>query len=79
MSFANAWGSAWGSSGSGSSETIIVDSFGLEASMEEVVFEENQGYEISMNYDEYSLDYEETVLTAEEQELLLEILLEEEV
>ena len=47
--------------------------------MEEVVFEENQGYEISMNYDEYSLDYEETVLTAEEQELLLEILLEEEV
>ena len=78
MSFANAWGSAWGASGSGTSETIVVDSFGLEVSMEQVVFEENQGYEISINYDEYSLDYEETVLTTEEKEFLLEILMEEE-
>ena len=78
MSFANAWGSSWGASGSGTTETIIVDSFGLEASMEEVVFEETQGYEISLNYDEYTLDYQETVLTAEEQEFLLEVLMEEE-
>ena len=78
MSFANAWGSAWGASGSGTSETIVVDSFGLEVSMESVVFEESPEYEISLNYDEYSLDYEETILTAEEQEFLLEILLEEE-
>lgn len=78
MSFANAWGSAWGASGSGSSETIIVDSFGLEASMEQVVFEEAPEYEISLNCDDYILNGEETVLTAEEQEYLLEILLEEE-
>lgn len=78
MSFANAWGSSWGASGSGTSETIIVDSFGLEVSMEQVVFEEAPEYDIYLNYDEYSLDYEETVLTAEEQEFLLEILLEEE-
>jgi hypothetical protein len=78
MSFANAWGSAWGASGSGASETIIVDSFGLEVSMEEVVFEEAPEYEISLNCDDYILNGEETVLTAEEQEYLLEILLEEE-
>ena len=74
MSFANAWGSAWGSSGSGSSETIIVDSFGLEISMEESIFEELQEFELNLELQEYTVTIEEGQLVfSENQTIILEV------
>lgn len=74
MSFANAWGSAWGASGSGSSETIIVDSFGLEISMEESIFEELQEFELNLELQEYTVTIEEGQLVfSEDQTIILEV------
>lgn len=74
MSFANAWGSAWGASGSGSSETIIVDSFGLEISMEESIFEELQEFELNLELQEYTVTIEEGQLVfSENQTIILEV------
>lgn len=71
MSFANAWGNSWGSSGSG--QTIIVDSFGLEVSMEETVFEEPQEFDIIMDTNELLIEQEETIIVSENQEFILEL------
>ena len=71
MSFANAWGSAWGSSGSG--QTIIIDSFGLEVSMEDTIFEEPQEFYIIMDTQELLIEQEESIIVSENQEFILEL------
>ena len=71
MSFASAWGNSWGFSGSG--QTIIVDSFGLEVSMEETVFEEPQEFDIITDTQELLIEQEETIIVSENQEFILEL------
>lgn len=71
MSFANAWGDSWGSSGS--SETIIVDSFGLDITMEEIIFEEPAQFEVYLENQEFVVEQEEHTIVSEEQEFTLEV------
>ena len=73
MSFANAWGSYWGSSGTGTSETIIVDSYGLDISMEEAIFENTTEFVIEMDMAEISLEQEDQVLSVEDSSFVLEM------
>ena len=69
----SSWGKSWGG-GTGTSETIIVDSFGLEVSMEEVVFEEPQEFEISLETIELFMDIENKEIASEEpQEFIVEL------
>ena len=68
----SSWGKSWGG-GSGSSETIIVDSFGLDVSMEEVVFEESQEFEIFLDESEYTVEQEEHIVVSEDQEFTIEL------
>lgn len=68
----SSWGKSWGG-GSGSSETIIVDSFNLEVSMEEVIFEEQQEYDIILDSQELTIEQDDQILFSEEQEFVLEL------
>ena len=68
----SSWGKSWGG-GSGSSETIIVDSFGLDVSMEEIIFEEPQEFEISLDEYEYTVEQEEHIVVSEDQEFTIEL------
>ena len=68
----SSWGKSWGG-GEGTSETIIVDSFNLEVSVEQVIFEELQEFEISMDSQEFSIEQEEQVIVSEVQEFVLEL------
>ena len=68
----SSWGKSWGG-GSGSSETIIVDSFNLEVSMEEVIFEEQQEYDIILDSQELAIEQDDQILFSEEQEFVLEL------
>lgn len=67
----SSWGKSWG--GGGTSETIIVDSFGLDISMEEVVFEESQEFEVVLDSSELSVEQEDAIIFAEEEEFTLEL------
>lgn len=64
MSFANAWGSSWGSSGS--SGTVIVDSFQLELGVEETILVETQEFGVSLDIQEYVIEIEENLLENED-------------
>jgi hypothetical protein len=68
----SSWGKSWGG-GEGTSETIIVDSFNLEVSVEQVIFEEPQEFEIIMDAQEFSIEQEEQVIVSEVQEFVLEL------
>lgn len=68
----SSWGKSWGG-GSGTSETIIVDSFSLEVSMEESVFEDQQEYEILLEPSDFTIEQEDQEITTEEQTFLLEM------
>jgi hypothetical protein len=68
----SSWGKSWGG-GEGTSETIIVDSFNLEVSVEQVIFEEPQEFEIIMDTQEFSIEQEEQVIVSEVQEFVLEL------
>ena len=67
----SSWGKSWG--GGGTSKTIIVDSFGLDISMEEVVFEESQEFEVVLDSSELSVEQEDAIIFAEEEEFTLEL------
>lgn len=64
MSFANAWGSSWGASGS--SGTVIVDSFQLELGVEETILVETQEFGVSLDIQEYVIEIEENLLENED-------------
>ena len=68
----SSWGKSWGG-GTGTSETIIVDSFGLDISMEEVVFEDSQEFEVVLDSSELSVDQDDIIIFAEEEEFDLEM------
>ena len=73
----SSWGKSWGG-GSGTSQTIFVDSFDLEMDVEEAILVDNgDDMEILLDNSEFVLEQEETLLSVEEEEFLLE--LEEEV
>lgn len=72
----SSWGKSW-DGGSGTSQTIFVDSFDLEMDVEEAILVDNDEVEILLDNSEFVLEQEETILSVEEEEFLLE--LEEEV
>ena len=71
-------GTAWehlnSQEGGGTGETIIVDSFGLEVSMEEVIFEQSQEFTISLDSSDLVVDMENQIISSEEpQEFIVEL------
>ena len=68
----SSWGKSWGG-GTGTSETIIVDSFGLDISTEEALFEEPQEFEIVLDASDLSIEQEDVQVFTEEFTLELEV------